>query len=186
MNQRLLPRLLGVLLLLSLAANGWMLMENRRLLNQWDAVPAGGLQVHVLGAVVQPGVYQLNRGARVADALQAAGGTLPTAELGTLNLAKPLFDGEQVLVPAPVAAAGGSGSESPTASSSVVGGQLINVNTATAAELDTLPYIGPSKAAAIIAYRQQHGAFTQVDDLLQVPGIGEATLAKFRDLVTVK
>jgi competence protein ComEA len=189
MNQRLLTRLLALFLLCSLVFNVWMLLENRRLLQEWDEPAAETLQVHVAGAVHQPGVYSLAKGARVSDALERAGGVLPEAELGNTNLAKPLYDGEQVLVAA-AAPAQAIASSLPTTSSPPVqstgSNRLININTATAAELDTLPYIGPSKAAAIIAYRQEHGAFARVEDLLNVSGIGEATLAKFKQLVTVK
>lgn len=188
MAERYGTRILALCLALSLVANVWMLMENRRLLSEWAPPEQSLLQVHVLGAVASPGIYSLPSGSRIADALATAGGTLPHAVLGELNLAKPLFDGEQVLVadaaPAPVAEEPkpATAASFPAASDQP---SLINVNTATAAQLESLPYIGPSKAAAIIAYRQQHGAFARVEDLLKVPGIGEATLAKFKHLVTV-
>ncbi len=188
MAQRFGTRVLAFCLAVSLAANVWMLIENRRLLSEWTPPDQSTLQVHVLGAVASPGLYSLPSGSRIADALSTAGGTLPSAVLGELNLAKPLFDGEQVLVAtAPVAPAlvepKSAGAD--TVSEASVRTHLINVNTATAAQLESLPYIGPSKAEAIIAYRQQHGAFASVEDLLKVPGIGEATLAKFKHLVTV-
>lgn len=159
-----------------------MLLENRRLLSQWSPEPSERLlQVHVLGAVQQPGVYSLPAGSRVADALSSAGGTLADAVLGQLNLAKPLFDGEQVVVQTAAAPAAGA-TELPSAS----GPQLLDINSASVAELELLPYIGPAKAQAIVDYRQQNGAFASIEQLLQVPGIGEATLSKFRHLVAVK
>lgn len=189
MAQRFGTRILACCLVVSLIGNVWMLLENRRLLSEWTPADDATVLVHVLGAVVSPGVYSLPSGSRVADALSGAGGTLPGAVLGQMNLAKPLFDGEQVRVeaeaPVPL-----STDSRPSASESVTpkGEQpgLINVNTASASQLESLPYIGPSKAAAIVAYRQQHGAFASVEDLLKVPGIGQATLAKFQHLVTVK
>jgi competence protein ComEA len=182
MVRRYLVSILTVCLVLSLAANVWMLLENRRLLSQWSPEPSERLlQVHVLGAVQQPGVYSLPAGSRVADALSSAGGTLADAVLGQLNLAKPLFDGEQVVVQTAAAPAAGA-TELPSAS----GPQLLDINSASVAELELLPYIGPAKAQAIVDYRQQNGAFASIEQLLQVPGIGEATLSKFRHLVAVK
>lgn len=187
MAERFGTRVLALCLAVSLVANAWMLMENRRVLSEWAPPEQSTVQVHVLGAVTSPGVYSLPSGARIADALSTAGGTLPNAALGELNLAKPLFDGEQILVAAaqatPASDERQAGAE-PSPDDSVRLG-LINVNTATAAQLESLPYIGPSKAEAIVAYRQQHGAFARVEDLVKVPGIGEATLAKFKHLVTV-
>lgn len=189
MNQRLIPRLLAALLVISLVGNVWMLLENRRLLNEWEPSAKATVQVHVIGAVTSPGVYSLPKGSRVSDALSSAGGTLPGADLGATNLAKPLYDGEQVSVAGLTQTVDSSGSTvfAPVAGGSTASGtRLININTAGVAELDTLPYIGPSKAAAIVAYRQAHGAFARVEDLLNVSGIGEATLAKFKDQITAK
>jgi competence protein ComEA len=147
--------------------------------------------VHVAGAVVSPGVRRLPPGSRVTDALDAAGGALPDADLPRVNLAAPLVDGQQVYVPRPgeeVPVAGGSGlpgGAGVAGSGGVVPGTPVDLNTATAEQLDTLPGVGPATAAAIIAHREQHGPFTSVDQLLDVRGIGEAKLEQLRDLVSV-
>lgn len=135
------------------------------------------LYVHVAGEVASPGLYLLDQGARVADAVAAAGGFSEAAERASVNLARKLVDGEQILVPAigaaPPAAAGGA----PAA------GGPVSLSTATAAQLEELPEVGPATAAKIVAYREANGPFTSVDQLLEVPGIGEKTLEAFRDLV---
>ena len=149
-----------------------------------SASQAPPLIVHVAGWVEQPGVYELPEGSRVVDALEAAGGAKRGAELAALNLAAPLTDGQQVLVPRtsdvvqpPDAAANGASTEGGTT--------LVNVNVASAEELETLPGIGEVLAATIVQYREEHGPFTSVDQLLDVSGIGEVTLEELRDLVTV-
>jgi competence protein ComEA len=135
--------------------------------------------VHVAGAVLAPGVHRLPPGARVVDAVEASGGLAPDADAGAVNLAAVLVDGSQVYVPRvgevppPVAASTGDGA----------GGGPIDINTADAALLETLPGIGPATAAAIIDHRERHGPFPSVDALLDVRGIGEAKLAALRDLV---
>ncbi|HEX2029893.1 MAG TPA: ComEA family DNA-binding protein [Actinomycetota bacterium] len=141
--------------------------------------------VHVAGWVRQPGVYELPEGSRVIDALELAGGPKRGAELSALNLAAVLTDGQQVIVPRR-AEAGTSGAAGavPTAPGAAAGG-LVNVNTATATELEELPGIGPVLAEAIVAYREEHGPFTSVDQLEDVSGIGPVTLEEIRDLVTV-
>lgn len=144
------------------------------------------LVVHVAGAVVAPGIHELPAGARVVDAVQAAGGLTPAADLTRINLAAPVADGERVYVvatgeaappPAGGAAAGAGGDSA--------GAGPVNINTADAAALDALPGVGPATAAAILEHRGKIGAFTSVDQLLDVPGIGEAKLEALRDLVTV-
>jgi competence protein ComEA len=144
--------------------------------------------VHVTGAVQTPGVYTLSAGARVVDALAAAGGLLPDADAVAVNQATLLYDGAQVHVPAfggasgePVAGVSGDTRAEPVTVPGI-GSGLINVNSASAAELETLPGIGPSKAAAIIANRP----YSTIDDLDRVPGIGPATLEQIRPLVTVQ
>jgi competence protein ComEA len=137
--------------------------------------------VDVAGAVRKPGVYEFEQGDRVIDAIQAAGGATPKASLDALNLAAPLTDGAQILVPrdVPVGAAGAG------VSSSGGPAQLVNVNTAGADELEALPGIGEVIAQRIVDYRTENGPFASVDDLEDVSGIGEAILGDIRDLVTV-
>jgi competence protein ComEA len=145
--------------------------------------------VHVAGAVASPGVRRLPPGSRVIDALDAAGGALPEADLARVNLAAPLVDGQQVYVPKPgeqpPVAAGAGAPNGAAGSGGGVPGALVNLNTATAEQLDALPGVGPATAAAIIAHRDQNGPFTSVDQLIDVRGIGEAKLEQLRDLVAV-
>jgi len=143
------------------------------------------LRIHVAGAVRVPGVYSLPAGSLVEQAIEAAGGPGEGASLDSINLAARLQDGDQVRVPSRGAAVAGltspvstPGLETPSAP--------VNLNTASAAELDRLPGIGPSLAKEIIAYRESHGAFAAIEDLLLVPGIGPAKLATLRDLVCVQ
>jgi competence protein ComEA len=137
--------------------------------------------VDVAGWVREPGVYTFETGARVIDAIEAAGGARPGAELDALNLAAPLVDGTQVLVPK-VGEAPPPGVAPP--GDSALGG-LVNVNTATAAELETLPGIGEVIAQAIVDHRTENGPFGSVEELLDVTGIGDATLENIRELVTI-
>ncbi|GAA1912791.1 hypothetical protein GCM10009775_01700 [Microbacterium aoyamense] len=136
-----------------------------------------GLQVHVAGAVAAPGLYVLRADARVVDAVAAAGGFLDGAARDAVNLARPLSDGEQLLVPA--------AGESPSAGPPAVADGRVNLNTADAAVLDTLPRIGPALAQRIIDWRDENGRFTSVEDLLAVPGIGDKMLDFLRELVTI-
>lgn len=138
------------------------------------------LLVDVAGWVRHPGVYEFVEGDRVIDALKAAGGARQGAALDSLNLAAPLADGTQILVPKEQAA---SASGSAPSANGVP--QKININTATAAELDALPGVGEVIGQRIVDYRTANGPFQSVDDLLNVSGIGEVTLADMRDLVTV-
>jgi competence protein ComEA len=140
------------------------------------------IQVHVAGWVVSPGVVSLPEGALVADAIRAAGGLRPGARSDALNLAAAVADGNQIVVPGPDQAPAGNGAETPGGGG---GGGLISLNRATAAELEGLPGVGPVLAGRIVAHRDQNGPFSAVEDLLEVPGIGEAKLAAIRDLVTV-
>ena len=136
--------------------------------------PAGEVVVSVTGKVVRPGLVRLPAGSRVDDAVRAAGGPVPGASAGLLNLARRLVDGEQVLVgvePAAGApAAAGSGTAAP--------GRLLDLNTATVADLDALPGIGPVLAQRILDWRTEHERFASVDQLREVTGIGEATCAQ--------
>jgi competence protein ComEA len=142
------------------------------------------LSVHVAGAVSRPGLYRMSEGSRVDDALKAAGGPSPGAALDQINLAERLKDGQKVLVPATEPApeqAAAAAQAAPDGSA----GTLVNINTATAGELDVLPGIGPSFAERIVDYREKNGAFSSVDELEDVPGIGPRKLEALRDLVTI-
>jgi len=141
--------------------------------------------VHVAGRVRHPGIVVLKPGARVIDAVKAAGGARPGVDLTGINLARPLVDGEQVLVGVgPVApAAGGPGAVGPGTGVDAAG--KVNLNTATEAELEELPGVGPVTAVAIVTFREEHGSFTSVDELLDVSGIGDATLAQIAPHATV-
>lgn len=138
------------------------------------------LVVDVVGAVRRPGLYRLAEGARVADAVARAGGATRKADLALINLAAPLADGVQVVVPrrGAVAAAAPSGATGSSASTGPV-----HLNTATLEQLDALPGVGPVTAQKILDYRQEHGAFSSVDELDAVPGIGPARLDELSELV---
>jgi len=137
--------------------------------------------VHVVGEVRRPGVYQLPGGSRAADAVAAAGGLLGPADQGAVNLARVVADGEQIAVPRE--GEGGSvGTAGGTAGTARPG--KIDLNTASEAQLDTLPGVGPSTAAKIVSDRTENGPFRTVDDLLRVPGIGPSKFDSLKDLVT--
>jgi competence protein ComEA len=141
--------------------------------------------VHVAGAVREPGVYRLRAGARVDDAVGRAGGATSKADLSQVNLAAEVEDGRQVLVPervtaAQTAAGGGSAVAAPVAP-----GVPLNLNTATIEQLDELDGIGPATAQQILDYREAQGGFGSVDELNQVPGIGEKRFASLREQVRV-
>lgn len=150
--------------------------------------------VHVGGAVREPGLYVLEPGARVVDAVGAALGFTDDAARDGLNLARVLVDGEQVLVPVEgeeqpppgggEAGGGGAPGGASGGAADASGGGLVNLNTATAADLDALPRIGPAIAGRIIAWREENGPFASVEDLLAVSGIGEKMLETLRPLVT--
>jgi competence protein ComEA len=140
------------------------------------------LVVDVSGAVRRPGLQRLPRGARVADAIAAAGGALPRADVDAVNLAAPVADGVQVLVPRR-AAAGGAGGAGSAGGDGTASGGPVDLNSATAEQLDALPGIGPSTAAKIVEYRQAHGAFHSLAELDAVPGIGAGRLAQLKGLV---
>ncbi|CAI9404612.1 ComEA family DNA-binding protein [Nocardioides sp. T2.26MG-1] len=138
--------------------------------------------VDVAGRVRRPGIVVLDDGARVVDALEAAGGARPRTDLTGLNLARVLVDGEQIVVGQPPPS-GVVAAAVPTPGAP--GGPLVNLNTATQAELEALPQVGPVTAQAIMTWRDEHGGFTAVDELLEVDGIGDATLAQLAPYVTV-
>ena len=138
---------------------------------------AAPLVVDVAGAVRRPGLVRLAKGSRVSDAIAHAGGPTAHADRDAVNLAAPVSDGQQVLVPArgAVASAAGSGGEARSGP--------VSLSAATAAQLDTLPGIGPVTAQKIVDYRAQHGSFTSVDGLDAIPGIGPARIAELQGLV---
>jgi competence protein ComEA len=147
------------------------------------------LRVHVAGAVVRPGVYELDESSRVEDAVNAAGGFVIEADKNALNLAAHLEDGERLDIPfvagfIPEEGEGfvviTEGTPSPLA-----GEELVDINTASLDELDNLPGIGPTIAQRIIDYRTSNGPFATIDDIVNVPGIGSATFAEIQDLITV-
>lgn len=133
--------------------------------------------VDVTGAVRRPGLYRLREGMRVADALQRAGGPTATADVMAINLAAPVVDGQQILVPAKLAGAAGATSRAPGA------GVKVSLGSATLEQLDALPGIGPVTAQKILDYRATH-PIRSVDDLDAVPGVGPARVEQLRDLVT--
>jgi len=139
------------------------------------SVGSPALFVHVTGAVARPGLFELAEGARVIDAIAAAGGFTETANRDELNLARLLTDGEQFAVPE-------VGEESVDTAAS---DSRVNLNTADAAALDTLPRIGPAMAARILTWRESNGPFVTIDDLRNVAGIGDATFEGLRELITV-
>ena len=151
--------------------------------------------VHVIGQVAAPGVVRLPPGSRVVDAVQAAGGPGPGADLAGLNLARAVEDGEQIVVPTPGEVAAGQGA--PTEANGGAGGgatgdpaeggadRLIDLNTADLSALDALPGIGPVLAQRIVDWRAEHGRFTAVEELGEVAGIGETLFGRLRDLVRV-
>jgi len=147
------------------------------------------ISVYITGAVERPGVYQVPRDSRLVEVIATAGGLLEGAEIDKLNLAEKVTDGQQlnipgnVEIPTPQLVIGGGGLlVTPTPP---VGG-LVNINTADAALLETVPGIGPTIASRIIAYREENGPFERVDDLTKVAGIGPATMEKIKPFVTVE
>jgi competence protein ComEA len=142
------------------------------------------LRIHVAGAVTQPGVYMLPFGSIVEKAIEAAGGPLEEAVLDMVNMAAYLEDGQQIFVPT-------KGDPSPEAypTDSIfisTSAERININTAPTSELETLPGIGPSLAKKIVEFRETHGPFLEIEDLLKVSGIGPAKLEGIQDLITVR
>jgi len=138
--------------------------------------PVAAVVVDVVGAVRRPGLVHLGKGARVADAVARAGGLTRRAERSGVNLAAPVSDGQQVVVPVHGAVVAGGGTASGAAGP-------VALSTATPEQLDTLPGIGPVTAQKIVTYREQHGSFTSVDELDAIPGIGEARIAELQGLV---
>jgi competence protein ComEA len=147
-----------------------------------EAAASGSVTVDVTGKVRDPGIVVLDGGTRVVDAVEAAGGARRGVDLSSLNLARVLVDGEQIVVggpPAPTAGAAAAAGAAPP------GGPLVNLNTATQPDLEALPEVGPVTAQSILSWRTEHGGFTSVDELLEVDGIGDATLAQIAPHVTI-
>ena len=138
------------------------------------------IYVHILGAVAKPGLYLLTDGDRAVDLIAASGGFIDTADRSGLNLARPLVDGEQIVVPnmgeAPAAGA---------APGPATAGGRVNINTADETALETLPRVGPAMAKRIIDWRTKNGRFTALEDLMSVTGVGEKTFDSLKDLLTL-
>ncbi|KGN35481.1 ComEA family DNA-binding protein [Knoellia subterranea] len=160
------------------------------------AASGGVLVVHVVGQVARPGVYRMAAGARVGDAVTAAGGASKSADLAAVNLARILVDGEQIIVPKPGevlagaggSGAGGAGSGAGGAGATAAGGGgggLVSLNSADLSALDTLPGVGPVLAQRILDWRTEHGRFTSIEELGEVSGIGEKLLAQLTPKVTL-
>lgn len=148
---------------------------------------AAPLIVHITGAVVDPGVYSQPPGSRVMDAIQAAGGLTTDADSTLINLAKMVEDGMQIWVPKQLVGDLETINPEKVQENPVAGnlGTLININTATQTELETLPGIGPVTAEAIIQYRQENGPFSEIQGIQAVSGIGPVTFEKIREFITV-
>ncbi len=160
-----------------------------------EPAPPESLVVHVAGAVKKSGVYRLALNSRVADAIEQAGGATPNADLDALNLAEPLADGQKIYVPRkgetppPAVSAAASAQSAPNAPRAAKSASVqfpLNLNTATAEQLEAIPGIGPVLAQRIVEYRKTHGKFQSVDDLLEVQGIGQKRLENMRPYVVVK
>lgn len=141
--------------------------------------------VQIAGAVPRPGVYALAKGSRVQDAISAAGGFLADADKTGINLARALDDGEQLEVPYLEGGSPVIGTPLPASTESSSSAELIDINTASLAELDSLPGIGPTTAQKIIDYREQNGPFLAKEDIINVSGIGPGTYERLKDLITV-
>ena len=175
----------GILLGLFLAALVWVVARNP----SGEAVTLRPVPtdkpivVHITGAVPRPGVYALPQGARVQDGISAAGGFLAEADKTTINLAELLDDGEKLDVP--YIEGGSPVITTPVPEVVTSTTELININTASAAELDSLPGIGPTTAQKIIDYRTQNGPFLNAEDIVNVSGIGPGTYERIKNLITV-
>ena len=138
--------------------------------------------IYVTGAVDKPGVYILDEGSRVFQAIEKAGGHTEEADLESINLAEPLYDGQPVYVPRKNDAGSPQAEGSPL---STVQNVRININRANKSQLESLPGVGAVKAQSILAYREKNGPFQSIDDIVKVSGIGDKTLEGLRDLITI-
>ncbi len=177
----------GILFGLFIAALIWVVARNPsgEAVTLRPAPTDKPIVVHITGAVPRPGVYALPQGARVQDAISAAGGFLAEADTETINLARELEDGERLEITyiegaSPVIPTPGLENEPPTSSS-----ELIDINTASQAELESLPGIGPTTAKKIMDYRDANGPFVSIEDIVNVSGIGPVTFERIKDLITV-
>lgn len=178
-----------IVLAVALAGLGWRLAAGRPGATQPQAPavatitarPAAPVLVHVTGAVRKPGVYRIADDGRVQQAIRSAGGPIATADLTAVNLAAPLQDGQQVVVPERAQATPGGAA---VTAAPVATGGTVSLATATADQLDALDGIGPTLAARIVAWRTEHGGFASVDQLLDVPGIGQTRLEAIRARLT--
>lgn len=175
----------GILLGLFLAALVWVVTRNPsgQAVTLRPVPTDKPIVVHITGAVPRPGVYALPQGARVQDGISAAGGFLAEALKTDINLAQLLEDGEKLDVPFIEGASPVIGTPLPEVVTTTT--ELININTASAAELDALPGIGPTTAQKIIEYRDQNGPFINAEDIINVSGIGPGTYERIKDLITV-
>ncbi|KIL53408.1 hypothetical protein KP77_03840 [Jeotgalibacillus alimentarius] len=142
---------------------------------QGSAEEAGIIYVDIKGAIKQSGVYEMNIGDRVIDLIDEAGGELPSADMTAVNMAQKLFDEMVIIVPEKL---------SEEAVTQTVQSDKININAAKAAELETIPGIGPSKAAAIIQYREENGFFKTIEDIMNISGIGEKTFEQLKEFIS--
>jgi competence protein ComEA len=177
--------LAGVLVFVSRAPAGEPIMLQ-------PAPTKAPVAVHVVGAVPRPGLYEFAKGARVQDAIDAAGGLLAEANVNALNLAALLEDGQQLVIPyldGSEVSAESSSADLPTSATEApvdtTGVELVNINTAALEELNALPGIGPTTAQKIINYRDANGAFSTIEDIMNVSGIGPATFEEIKDLITI-
>jgi competence protein ComEA len=180
----------GILFGLFLAALIWIVSRNPsgEAVTLRPAPTARPVIVHITGAVPRPGIYALPEGSRVQDGIAAAGGFLAEAERTDINLAAFLIDGEKIDIP--FVEGGSPVLPTPIENNPVLPGpgsstELIDINTASSFELETLPGIGPTTAQKIIEYREQNGAFVSIEDIINVSGIGPGLYERIKDLITV-
>ena len=147
--------------------------------------PKQGITVYVTGAVNKPGLVNVPEGARAADAVNACGGLLPTADSEKINMAQSLKDGQQLKVPEKAGTNGKTDSGKMDKTKAADSGEKVNINTADEKALDTLPGVGPAMAKRIIEYRESEGAFQSIEDIKKIRGIGEAKFAKMKDKICI-